>query len=137
MALALKFHHIGVAVQNLDKAIPTYRDLFGHRVVSGPFDDPVQKVSVCFLASDADPDVQVELVAPLAEDSPIKTILSKGGGGYHFCYQTPDIEAAISEAKSQGCVIVSQPVPAVAFKMRRIAWFYTPTRQLIELVERN
>jgi methylmalonyl-CoA/ethylmalonyl-CoA epimerase len=31
--------------------------------------------------------------------------------------------------------MVSDPMPAVAFGGRRIAWLYTPTRQLLELVE--
>jgi methylmalonyl-CoA/ethylmalonyl-CoA epimerase len=33
-------------------------------------------------------------------------------------------------------VVVSQPAPAIAFEGKRIAWFYTPTRQLMEMVER-
>ena len=32
-------------------------------------------------------------------------------------------------------MIVSKPVPAVAFQGRRIAWIYTSSRQLFELVE--
>ena len=32
-------------------------------------------------------------------------------------------------------MVVSGPVPAVAFGGRQIAWLYTPTRQLFELVE--
>jgi hypothetical protein len=32
-------------------------------------------------------------------------------------------------------MIVSKPVPAVAFQGRRIAWIYTSARQLFELVE--
>jgi methylmalonyl-CoA/ethylmalonyl-CoA epimerase len=32
-------------------------------------------------------------------------------------------------------MIVSPPVPAVAFGGRRIAWIYTRSRQLFELVE--
>jgi len=31
--------------------------------------------------------------------------------------------------------VVSGPAPAVAFGGRRIAWFYTSTRQVFELVE--
>jgi hypothetical protein len=47
-----------------------------------------------------------------------------------------DIEAALQNVRSQGCIVVSRPVPATAFEGKRIAWFYTPTRQLVELVER-
>jgi methylmalonyl-CoA/ethylmalonyl-CoA epimerase len=37
--------------------------------------------------------------------------------------------------KSKRCLLLGDPVPAVAFGGRRIAWLYTPTRQLVELLE--
>jgi methylmalonyl-CoA/ethylmalonyl-CoA epimerase len=135
-ALGFKLRHVGVAVPLLGPATEALADLFGYRVVSGPFDDPIQKVSVNFLTQ-ADKDVaEIELIAPLSEDSPITSILGKSGGGaYHLCFETTDIEEALVHAKNNGCVIVSPPVPAVAFNGRRIAWIYTRSRQLFELVE--
>jgi methylmalonyl-CoA/ethylmalonyl-CoA epimerase len=58
-----------------------------------------------------------------------------GGGAYHLCFETSDIEAALTHAKDNGCIVISGPVPAVAFDGRRIAWIYTRSRQLFELVE--
>jgi len=130
----LKFKHLGVAVQDLEKALPAYRELLGYRLTSGPFDDPIQKVSVCFL-SPAKEGPEFELVAPLTADSPVRKILSSGGGAYHLCFETGNIDDAVAELSRQGCVMVSGPVPAVAFGGRRIAWLYMPTRQLLELVE--
>jgi methylmalonyl-CoA/ethylmalonyl-CoA epimerase len=80
--------------------------------------------------------VEIELIAPLTDDSPIRSMLNKNGGGpYHLCFETSDIEAALAHAAANGCIIVFKPVPAVAFEGRRIAWIYTPARQLFELVE--
>ncbi|WP_158943838.1 VOC family protein [Granulicella sp. S190] len=134
--LGFKLRHVGVAVPSLDPTTETLSTLFGYKVVSGPFNDPIQKVSVNFL-SKSDTDVaEIELIAPLSEDSPIKSILAKGGGAaYHLCFETTDIEQALVHAKNNGCIIVSPPVPAVAFDGRRIAWIYTRSRQLFELVE--
>lgn len=131
----LKFMHMGVAVPDIAKALPVYRDLFGYEVTSGPFDDPIQKVTVCFLGPNASFPMQIELVAPLNEQSPVRKILSKGGGAYHLCYSTADLDRTLAEMSAKGCVTVSEPVPAVAFSGRRIAWLFTPTRQLLELVE--
>ena len=131
----LRFKHMGVAVPDLAKAVPVYRDLFGCELTSGPFDDPIQKVSVCFLGPTASFPVQIELVAPLNEESPVRKILAKGGGAYHLCYATADLDRTLAELAVKGCVTVSAPVPAVAFSGRRIAWLFTPTRQLLELVE--
>jgi methylmalonyl-CoA/ethylmalonyl-CoA epimerase len=123
-------------VPSLDPATESLATLFGYKVVSGPFDDPIQKVAVSFLATSDHDTAEIELIAPLTEDSPIRAMLTKGGGGaYHLCFETNDIEAALIHAKNNGCILVSGPVPAVAFQGRRIAWIYTPTRQLFEIVE--
>ena len=131
----LKFSHIGVAVANLNAALAEYQKIFGYTVRSGPFIDPIQKASVCFIATSKDGDVPIELVAPAGDDSPVNKLLEKGISTYHLCYEVDDIGEALKHVRSQGCLVVSEPVPAVAFEGRRIAWFYTPTRQLTELVE--
>lgn len=121
---------------SLDPTTESLSTLFGYKVVSGPFDDPIQKVTVNFLAKSDSDVAEIELIAPLSEDSPVQSMLKKGqGGAYHFCFETNDIEAALNHAKDNGCIVVSQPVPAVAFQGRRIAWIYTRSRQLFELVE--
>jgi methylmalonyl-CoA/ethylmalonyl-CoA epimerase len=125
-----------VAVPTLGPTTEMLSNLFGYKVVSGPFDDPIQKVSVNFLATSEDQAAEIELIAPLGDDSPIASMLAKSNGtAYHLCFETTDIEQALAHAKSNGCIIVSPPAPAVAFDGRRIAWIYTRSRQLFELVE--
>jgi methylmalonyl-CoA/ethylmalonyl-CoA epimerase len=134
--LGFKLRHVGVAVPALGPTTDALSTLFGYKVISGPFDDPIQKVSVNFLTTSDNDVAEIELIAPLSEDSPITAMLAKGGGAaYHLCFETSDIEQAVAHAKSNGCIIVSPPVPAVAFNGRRIAWIYTRSRQLFELVE--
>ena len=128
------FHHFGVAVRDLQQAIPVFGNLFGYELISGPFDDPIQNVTVCFLGR-GDGDPSLELVAPLGPNSPIDRTLKKGGGVYHICYQVPDIGAAISFLTDQGSFLLSGPVPAVAFEMREIAWLVTETNLLVELLQ--
>ena len=128
------FHHVGVAVRNIQQAIASYESLFGYKLVSGPFDDPIQNVSVCFLSRGAG-DTTIELVAPLGPNSPIDRTLKKGGGTYHVCYQVPDMNAAIQHLTERGSLLLSGPVPAVAFEMREIAWLMTETELLVELVQ--
>jgi len=128
------FHHIGVAVRTLVEAIPSYRDLFGYELISNCFDDPIQKVSVCFL-SRGDSDPVIELVAPLGPISPIIGILKKNAGIYHICYEVNDISASIEQMTKKGCYPISGPDPAVAFNQRKIAWLMTGTNLLVELLE--
>jgi catechol 2,3-dioxygenase-like lactoylglutathione lyase family enzyme len=134
--LGFKLLHVGVAVPSLGPTTELLSNLFGYKVVSGPFDDPIQKVGVSFLAKSDEDVAEIELIAPLSVDSPITSMLAKSGGGaYHLCFETSDLEEALLHAKKNGCIVVSPPVPAVAFDGRRIAWIYTRSRQLFELVE--
>lgn len=131
---SFRFHHLGVAVGDLEKSIPIYRELFGYQLISGPFDDPRQKVAVCFLSRSPN-DMVIELVMPSGPDSPVMRTLNQGGSAYHVCYEVPDMDAALKHLKNHKCGLLSEPVPAVAFQGRPIAWLSTPTRQLIELVQ--
>ena len=133
-AVNFAFHHVGVAVRRMAESIPVFERLFGYEVVSGPFDDPIQNVSVCFL-SRGGVDPLIELVAPLGPNSPIDKTLKKGGGTYHVCYQVPDIRAAIKHMVDEGSFLLGDPVPAVAFEMREIAWLMTEADLLVELVQ--
>lgn len=129
------FHHIGVAVAALEPAIAVNEKVFGVRLVSGPFEDPLQRVAVCFLSSGDDRAPLIELVAPLGDKSPIASYLARGIGAYHTCYEVDDLDAALAHVKSERCVVLSGPTPAVAFGGRPIAWFFSPTRQLTELLQ--
>ena len=130
------FHHIGVAVSALAPAIAVNEQVFGLRLVSGPFEDPLQNVAVCFLSNRRDEVPLVELVAPLGERSPIASYLARGVGAYHICYEVDDLAETLSYVRARRCIILSGPTPAVAFGGRRIAWVFPPTRQLTEILER-
>lgn len=137
--LRFRLLHVGVAVPEIGPAEALFSSLFGSRVVAGPFDDPIQKVKVNFLTqagASADDAAEIELIAPLSDDAPIQSMLKKtGGGAYHLCFETSDMESALAHIRRHKCLVVSAPAPAIAFGGRRIAWFYTPSRLLIELVE--
>lgn len=136
VSLDFKLLHVGVAVSSLEPTAELLSTLFGYKVVSGPFDDPIQKVAVSFLATSGKDVAEIELIAPISEDSPIRSMLAKGGGAaYHLCFETNDLEGALAHARNHDCIVIASPVPAVAYQGRRIAWIYTPLRQLFELVE--
>jgi methylmalonyl-CoA/ethylmalonyl-CoA epimerase len=128
------FHHLGVAVRSISQALPFYEQILGYRMTSGPFTDPIQRVTVCFLEREHNGEV-VELIEPAAEESPIQQVLKRGGGAYHTCYTVPDLEVALQTCLNHGCLLISGPSPAVAFEGRRIVWLHLPSRHLLELVE--
>jgi len=133
----LKFHHLGIAVANMDVSLAFYQDVLGFVLDSEMFDDPIQKVRMSFLKQRGEEGFQIELIQPLNSTSPVNGYLSKGIGAYHICYEVAKIERALEELREKKCIVVSLPVPAVAFEKRKIAWCFTPTKHLIELVEVN
>jgi methylmalonyl-CoA epimerase len=96
-------HHLGVAVEDLDEALETYRRFFGaeleHRGrLPG---QGVEAVSVLVGAG------RVELVAALGEDTPVGRFLAKRGPGmHHVAFEVPDVRAAIAWLEGQGAELI-------------------------------
>lgn len=132
--IPFRIEHIGVAVPDIEQALSQYSDSLGYKLLRGPYDDLHQQARVAFIGNEAG-GTQLELVAPLAPGSQVERVLAKGQGLYHICYEVPDIAEAIAHLRSQKCILISGPTPAVAYEGRPIAWLYTPSRQLTELVE--
>ena len=128
----LRLDHIGIVVADMTAAIKQYQTCYGAK--AGPvIDDPVQKVQVAFL--DMTPSTRIELVKPAAEDSPVLRFSGSGGGLHHTCWEVADIVDSVDVMQAHGALVVCQPVPAVAFDGRLIAFVYTRDRQLLEFLE--
>ena len=80
--------------------------------------------------------MQIELVEPAGENSPVRRFLEASNGGmHHLCYEVAELEESVRAARASGSLLVRPPKPAVAFENRRIAWILTPQRLLIEYLE--
>jgi methylmalonyl-CoA/ethylmalonyl-CoA epimerase len=129
----MKFHHVGIAVQNINEAIHAYQVL-GYSQTSAIIQDPIQKVQLCFLDKDGSP--TLELVAASSQDSPVTNILAKNGPTpYHNCFEVDDIMESVANLKLSGFRRLSAIVPAIAFENRRICFLYQKEVGLIELLE--
>ena len=127
-----KFHHIGIATNDIDATASVYEQGGYHR--SSVIFDPVQNVNICWLTKDGTP--TVELLAPEDDSSPVcKTLAKNGVTPYHICYIVPNIEEAAQLLRKQRYVMVSKPAEAVAFNGSRVAFFFNKAVGLIELVE--
>ena len=127
-----KFHHIGVAVKDLDATASVY-EKGGYKRSSSIF-DPIQNVNICWLTKEGEP--TVELLAPVDEESPVNNTLEKVGvSPYHCCYVVDSLEYACSELRKQKYIKVSKPAEAVAFCGSRVCFLFNKNVGLIELVE--
>ena len=127
-----KFHHIGIAVKDIEKTAAIYEQ--GGYSRSATIYDPIQNVNIRWLTKENMP--IVELLAPQDEKSPVNNTLEKVGvSPYHCCYVVEKLEDAVAELRKQKYIMVSKPAEAVAFKGSRVCFLYNKNIGLIELVE--
>ena len=98
-------HHLGVAVEDLDVALDTYRRLFGaeleHRATVE--DQGVRAASVRIGGG------RVELLEPLGEDTPVGRFLAKRGPGmHHVAYEVSDLGATLAELTGAGADLIDE-----------------------------
>ena len=136
MSKDLRFHHVGMVVDSIDKHSALYADRFGYEIRSEIIHDSKQRAYVQFLAFPGE-STYLELVAPDAPGSFLSNALQKGGGLNHLCYSTEDIDAACRRLRSMAMLLIHPPTEAVAFDQRRIAWMKGKDNLLVELVERD
>lgn len=126
------FHHIGVAVKDLDATAAVYEQ--GGYKRSASIFDPIQNVNICWLTKEGTP--TVELLTPVDENSPVNKTLEKVGvSPYHCCYVVDKLEDAVAELRKQKYIMVSKPAEAVAFCGSRVCFLFNKNVGLIELVE--
>ncbi len=131
----IKLAHIGYAVADIKRYLAEFvMPLLRPQAVSSVVEDPLQRARIAFvtLAGGA----VIELIQPLDAGSPVSKLLeAKRGGLYHLCFWVDNLELQIERFREKGCLPISGPAPAVAFQGRRVAFFFTPQRDVIELVE--
>jgi len=100
-----KINHIGIAVADLESAIPFYRDILGMEF-EGAEEVPEQKVRVGFFRIG---ESRIELLEPTSDDSPVAKFLAKNGQGvHHIAYEVPDLPAALSVLRERGVRLIDE-----------------------------
>jgi methylmalonyl-CoA/ethylmalonyl-CoA epimerase len=131
----MKLHHIGIVVDNIEKASSQYKRYLGLQALSEITIDPLQRVRIQLCGNQGE--AGLELIQPVGEDSPVQHFLMKGGGIYHLCFEVDNIENAVSDAINEGGICVSEPLPAVVFQNQKVAFLFFPDIGLIEFIEGN
>jgi len=117
-----RFEHIGVAVSAIKEISPSSEIII----------EPSQKVRAAFISVNG---VTIELLEPYGDNSPIAESLNKKIRLLHICYAVPDIEKSVSECRKHGFHSIAPPVTTIAFHGKKIAWVYSSTLGLFELLE--
>ena len=132
----MKLHHIGIIVKDIQKSLGELGKYIEFKETTIPTLVKSQKVNVCFLKSS---DVYIELIEPIDDDSPVKSMAESGGGFHHLCFEVDNIFEEIKKAESNGARIIVEPVEG--FEGRLIAFILLDMKNtncnLIEFAEKK
>ena len=130
---SLEFHHIGLAVENMETSRINYSGLFGEHALSRTIRIESQKVNVCFV--NVGTGTFIELVEPLGEDSMVYKLLKKWVSYYHVGYRVSNIVSMVSKLESMNYKAMEY-FNSEAFEGKRCIFLFSPEAHLIELIEK-
>ena len=128
-----RIDHVGVAVDDLDEAVALYSERLGMPVEHRETVEE-QGVEVVLLGVG---EGHVELLRPLAAESPVGRFLDRNGPGlHHVAYETKDIQSALDAARAAGLRLIDEG-PRTGIRNSRVAFLHTKSTGgvLTELVE--
>ncbi len=115
-----RIDHVGIAVEDIESALPLYRDAFGMDVAHREI---VSEQGVEAVLLDVGEN-HVELLAPLGPDTPVGRFLAKKGPGlHHVAYQVSDIDTALQALKDAGLELIDEQ-PRVGIRDSRVAFLH-------------
>jgi methylmalonyl-CoA epimerase len=115
-----RIDHIGVAVEQIDPALELYRERFELRVAHR---EVVEDQGVEAVLLDVG-EGHVELLAPLAPDTPVGRFLTKQGPGlHHVAYQVANIDQTLEALRRAGLELIDQQ-PRTGIRGSRVAFMH-------------
>jgi methylmalonyl-CoA/ethylmalonyl-CoA epimerase len=132
----LELDHLGLIVPDIATGRTFLETALGITHWTPIIEDPTLGVLVQF-GSTPSRQLTYELIAPLGPASPVANALRSGKHILnHLAYLTPNLEASGLHLREAGCHPTGDPQPALAYEGRRIQFWMSPLRFVIELIEK-
>jgi methylmalonyl-CoA/ethylmalonyl-CoA epimerase len=97
--------HVGIAVNNLQTAIPYYEEVLGLKCYNIE-EITDQKVKTAFFKVG---ETKLELLEPTSEESSVaKFIEKKGEGVHHIAFRVDNVANALAECESKGIQLIDK-----------------------------
>jgi methylmalonyl-CoA epimerase len=101
-----KFHHVAIAVKNLDEALKLYESLFG---VKASKIEVVPEQGVKAALIPMGDGGEIELLEPIDPNGDVAKFLeTKGEGIHHICLEVDDIDKTLSAVAEKGCQLIDK-----------------------------
>jgi lactoylglutathione lyase len=121
-----KLEHVGIFVSDMDRSLAFYQDVLGLALRERIH--LTDEVELAFLYHPEQPDVEVELVCG-------RNLEAQEGRVNHLAFTVDRIEEEIERLKERGVEMADQ-VPRVILNGVKIAFFFGPDGEKLELVQR-
>jgi len=125
--------HIAIAVNKLEEAIQTYRDILGLKLQKTmAFEN--QRVKIAFFSVG---ETKIELLEPTAPESPVARFIEKKGEGiHHIALKVTNIEDHLKQLREKGIALVDEK-QRIGAEGGKIAFLHPKSLKnvLIELCE--
>jgi methylmalonyl-CoA/ethylmalonyl-CoA epimerase len=109
LPLLTRIDHVGIACRNLDQAIEVYRATFGLEVVSTEVNEAQGVREAMLRVTSGNGGSYVQLLEPLAADTPVGKFLARRGEGiHHVGYGVADIGEALSAIGATGVRLIDE-----------------------------
>jgi methylmalonyl-CoA epimerase len=100
-----RISHLGLAVRDLDAAIRLYEGVFGLRMSHRWVAEADRMEAASFRVGE----IEIELMQPLEDDSPVgRFIARRGEGVHHVAYEVDDVAGALAQAREAGVQPIDQ-----------------------------
>ena len=100
-----RISHLGLAVKDLDAAIQLYEGVFGLSVAHRWVAEADRMEAATFRLGD----LEIELMQPLDEGSPVGRFIARRGEGiHHIAYKVDDVAEALDSARVAGVATIDQ-----------------------------
>lgn len=129
----INLDHVAIAVRDLDATLDGYRRRYG---VEPLYREVVEEQGVTEAMIPLGGSF-LQLLQPLADDTPVGRFLAKNGEGlHHVAFTVPDIDAALAHLRTEGAELIDQQ-PRRGGGGSRMAFVHPKdlAGTLIELVE--
>lgn len=115
-----KIAHIGIAVQNIQNALPFYTDQLG-LTLEKIEEVESEQVKVAFIRIG---ESRIELLEPLSEQSAIYKFLKKKGEGiHHIALEVSSIEKRLEDLKLNGIKLINEQ-PKIGGNNAKVAFLH-------------
>lgn len=131
----MRIHHLGIAVESIEKAIPVFELLLGRPPdTTEEVEDQKVRVAV-FQVGDS----RIELLEATSEDSPVAHFISKHGAGiHHLTLTVDDLQKTLGDLEQRGIKLIDS-TPRVGAAGESIAFLHPSSTAsvLVELLEES